>query len=351
LREISKNAAEKDFHLFKIKDALQYILEGGRYGQGSTYYKAPNPEYGAVFTYYLKETPKTLKAERKEKEKELFKSGKPIPQPSIDELLAEENEKAPYLIFSIKDADGYIIKKITQKASSGINRIAWDLRYESHMPVAVKDNKFDPSAKQNSGFLVMPGKYSVDVSLVYRGTEKALTGGAEFNVKALNNTTLPAASREEYVNYHRKAAELAGAIVGAGRLTDELITKFETIKQTINNTPLANFDLLNRAEKISSELLGIKFKFSGPPQKASAEETPPTTPSFNNRMSTLLYTQYRSTSNVTKNQKVAYEVLRQEVEPVLESLKKIKEIDLKTIEAELEKISAPWTPGRLPQVK
>lgn len=351
LREISREAAEKEFHLFTIKDASQFIFEGGRYGQGSTYYKAPNPEYGATLTYYLKEVPKTLKAERKEKEKELFKTGKPIPQPSTDELLAEENEKPPYLIFSIKDSDGYVVKKITQKASAGINRIAWDLRYESHMPVSVKDNKFDPSAKQNSGFLAMPGKYSVDISLISRGTEKVLASGAEFIVKSLNNTTLPAANREEYVNYHRKAAELARTIIGAGRLTDELIIKFETIKQTINNAPLANFDLLSRTEKISDELRDIKFKFSGPPQKASAEETPPTTPSYNSRLSTLLYTQSRSTSNVTKNQKVAYEVLREEIQPVLDNLKKIKENDLKAIETELEKINAPWTPGRLPQVK
>ena len=52
-----------------------------KYGQGSAFYSAKNPETGAVFTYYLKEVPKTLKQERREKEKELFKDKKQIPQP------------------------------------------------------------------------------------------------------------------------------------------------------------------------------------------------------------------------------------------------------------------------------
>ncbi|MCW8849546.1 MAG: glycosyl hydrolase, partial [Melioribacteraceae bacterium] len=78
LRNTDEKSLAKEGVLFPVKDASLYIQDRGRYGQGSTFYKADNPEFGATFTYFLKEVPKTLKAIRHEKEKELFKDGKPI---------------------------------------------------------------------------------------------------------------------------------------------------------------------------------------------------------------------------------------------------------------------------------
>jgi hypothetical protein len=65
----------------------------------------------------------------------------------------------------------------------------------------------------------------------------------------------------------------------------------------------------------------------------------------------MIYTQYISTSNVTLNQKRAYEILQQDYPPILEKVKKIESNEIKLLEAELEKAGAPWTPGRLPDLK
>ena len=94
LRELTSKDIDEDAVLLPVKDALLYVQGRGRYGQGSTYFKAKNPDFGATFTYYLKEVPKTLKKKRHEKEKELFEEGKTIPQPSNDELRTEGNEEA-----------------------------------------------------------------------------------------------------------------------------------------------------------------------------------------------------------------------------------------------------------------
>ena len=48
---------------------LDFYSKKGQLGAG--HYVAENPEYGAVFTYYLKEDIKTLKEIRQEKEKKL----------------------------------------------------------------------------------------------------------------------------------------------------------------------------------------------------------------------------------------------------------------------------------------
>jgi len=351
LRSVSKSSLEREAVIFPVCDALLYLQSQGRYGQGSTYFKAPNPEFGVAITYYINEVPKTLKAERKEKEKPLFKDGKPIPQPSYEELKAEESEIAPYLIFTFTDESGNVIRKLTKAAGAGVNRITWDLRYESTEPVSAKENKFNPSAKQNSALLVLPGKYKVSLSMVVRGKEKQLAGPVEFNAIPLHNTTLPAADRKELVAFQQKSYELARTVWGLQRLAQELQNKMETIKQTLNNTPSASFALIMRADAVSNKLDDILFTFSGKPGKASAEEIPPQEVPLNWRLGKMIYAQTNSTSNVTKNQKVAYDVLYASMQPILQQLKQISGVEVKAIENEMEKLGAPWTPGRIPEVK
>ena len=351
LRSVAKNQLKKEAEIFPVQDAFLYIPSQGRYGQGSTYFKAPNPEFGATITYYLNEIPKTLKAERKEKEKTLFKDGKSIPQPSYEELKAEESEKAPYLIFTFTDESGNVIRKLTKAAGAGVNRITWDLRYESTEPVTAKESKFNPTAKQNSALLVLPGKYKVSLTMVARGEEKQLAGPIEFNAVPLNNTTIPAVDRKELIAFQQKSYDLARTVWGAQKLAQELQSKMETIKQTLNNTPAASFILLKKADAVSAKLDEILFAFNGKPGKASAEEIPPQEVPLNWRLEKMIYAQTNSTSNVTKNQKVAYEVLHESLQPILQQLKQISEVEVKAIENEMEKLGASWTPGRIPEVK
>lgn len=78
LRNFKPGILEKNAYIFPVKDALLYIQSGGKYGQGSTYFSAKNPPYGATFTYYLKEGTKTKKQQRKEKEKNSMGSTLPL---------------------------------------------------------------------------------------------------------------------------------------------------------------------------------------------------------------------------------------------------------------------------------
>lgn len=355
LRNLSKELLENDSHIFPIKTALMYVQKGGRYGQGSTFFKAPNPEFGATITYYIKDVPKTLKAQRQAKEKELFKDGKPIPQPTFEELRAEADEKAPYLIFTITDENNNVIRKLTKAASSGINRIVWDLRMENLSPITT--DKFEPVATgrsgrgASSGYFVKPGKYFVTMSMVVRGEEKKLAGPEPFNVELLKNTSLPADNFAKVVEFQQKAAELSRTAQGALRLAEELQKKYEAIKQAINNSPKASYDLFKRADATSKEIADIIYKFNGPTPKASREEIPPIPVPLNTRLNDMISISARSTSNITKNQYVDYETLYEEIQPIISQLKKINDVELKTMETELEKINAPWTPGRIPELK
>jgi photosystem II stability/assembly factor-like uncharacterized protein len=348
LREISKELENEKAEIFPVKDALMFVQTSGKGNQGNTYFTADNPDFGATFTYFLKEVPKTKEQLRKEKEKELFKEGKPIPQPTWRELQLEEQMEKSHLIFTVYDANNNVVDQIVKAPTKGINRVNWDMRYG--VTTSVRVNKsFNPiSENRGNGILVMPGKYKVDMKLWHEGELTNLAEPVEFTLKKLNNTTLPAKDYSENVEFAQQVGKLAVAVVGTGKLIEETSSKVEHIKQAIYATPGVNQNLMDKARALSVELEELNFKMNGLPAKASGEEVPPAQVPLNDRLSNITYTHMGSTSGITTTEKQGFEILKEEFPPVLSALKRIVETEVPALEAELNKINAPWTPGRIP---
>jgi photosystem II stability/assembly factor-like uncharacterized protein len=351
LRELSKETREKESYIFPVKNALMFTRTGGLYGQGSNFYYAPNPEFGATITYYLKDVPKTLKEVRKEKEKELFKDKKHIPIPTMEELKAEDDEIPAYLIFTIKDSNGNMVRKLSNSASKGTSRITWDLRYADKNEVDLKDDKFDPNSAGGSGILAMPGNYTVSMSMVFHEVEKELEGPVEFAAILLNNTSIPNTNREELLVFQDKVSILVNAVNGAEEYTNELMKRTQYVKQTIQNTPGAPFTLMAEADTVENKLHAILWSLNGQVPRASDEENWPAPPPVKARLGAIMEASWGNTSSPTQTQRDQYALLEEEFPPILAQLKEIAEKDLKTLEDELIKLGAPWTPGRIPEWK
>lgn len=346
--ELVKN---EEAHIFDIPTAKMYIQKRGRYGQGSTYYLGENPTYGAEFTYYLEETPKTQQQLRREKEKELFEEGKRIPQLTWKEQREEEKETEPYLIFTIYDEEDNVVRKITKKPSKGVNRVAWDFRYENPYPVELKNGEeFNPLKEQGNGILAMPGKYKVSMALYHNGDIETLVDKKEFQAEQLEIRTLPAENRENLLEFQDKVAEMTRAIQGANKVSANMMAQVQSIKQAILNTPAETKELMKEAERIEEELDEVIFAFHGVTPKASSEEIPPHEMTIMERLSAITYAHYRSTSKVTETERMNYEILKKKFPPLLEKLKKLKTEDIKELENKLENLNAPWTPGRIPDL-
>jgi hypothetical protein len=348
LRSFKPEILEENAHVFPIKDALVYIRKRGRYGHGSTPYMGKNPPFGATFTYYLKEGIKTQRDLRKEKEKEQFKKGEKIEVLSWDELREEGKEEKPHIRFTIYDDQDNIVRKFTTKASKGIQRITWDLRHESTSPVRLKNDEFDPMADGGGGILAVPGMYKVSISKVFQGKVTELVSPIEFNVVALNNTTIPAENRKEVFEFQEKTGELAGTMQGAMRYTSDLSEKVEYILQTLYRMPGSTPEMITEAKRIRNEIDEIEFIFYGHRAKASWEEVPPGQMPLQRRLRSMAYTHNGSTAPLTQTEKDAYNILSEELPPLIEKLKKIGEQDLKELEKQMDKAGAPWTPGRVP---
>ncbi len=349
LRSVSaKRLDEEKAILFPIKNTLMYIEEGGRYGEGSMPYHAPNPAFGATFSYYLKEVPETAKQIRLKKEKELFGKSEPIPQPTRDELRKEQNEVATYLIFKIKDNDGNIIRKIFEEPKAGINRVNWSLRYPSLN--SQTGNEFKPTVNQNDGFLALPGKYTVSLEMNQNGTITKLSEPVGFEVVPLNNSSLKDQNQEEMIQFLRQVAELRRIMDGTERFADEMKNRNENIRQSLQLSNENTTELLNQSKIITGQLTDIQFVFNGSPVKASFEEVPPEAVSLNYRLGAILEACGSTLTTPTATMKLNYELLNAQLPLVIEQLDAIDKA-LNENEAKMDSLKIPYTTGRLPQMK
>lgn len=348
LREVNNDLVEKDFYMFPIKDAKLYVQRNrGGYGFGSVQHKDKNEPFGATFTYFVKEVPKTLKELRREKEKKLIKNKDKIPYPTLEELRKENEEVKPYLIFSIKDNEGTPVRKLTKNISKGINRLTWNLRYANPGPLKLQNPKFDPLKKSNNGMLALPGKYSVDVFRYYRGKIDTLSKNNAFNLIPLNLTTLPPANKTELASYMKEVTDIYKKGTMAQSEVNELLLKIRNLKQLANSTPGTSSGLFKKIEETEKKLVDLKWIFEGQKPPASPEERWPQPVPLNDRLYFLAYTHYNTTAPITAAEKDALKILKKKIPDIIHKIKEINNVNIPDIEKELDKSGAGWSPGRI----
>lgn len=350
LRQFKEPNLQAEAQIFPVKDGLIFIealplgLRGNAF-MGDAFFTAPNPPVGVVFTYHLKDEIKTLKAKRQEEEKENIKQGKPIRYPTYEELLAERNEEEPYLLFTIQDMSGNVVRKLTTGAGKGVNRIVWDGRFPSVNPVSLSAPSFDnPFAELDRGVLTMPGEYTVSLSKSVNGKLTELVKPVKFNLNTLGGVTLPAPDRADLVNFQREAQELQRAFSGASNLIGDIGNRMKHIRKAVYSVPTPTQQLIGDMKKIEDELYEIRKTLFGDGIASSIDKG--AAYSVAARISMLTWEMWNSTSAPTKTQRDAVRIAGEEFKPKLEAIRRIVDQDLKQLEKKLEEAGAPYTPGR-----
>jgi hypothetical protein len=350
LREIDQKILTNPAYIFPVKNALIFNKKSARYGQGHTYYKADNPPYGATITYYLKEAPKTKREARHEEEKQLFESKEKIPQPNREEIRKENLEDSPYLLFTIKDNSGNVIRRIKAPAKKGINRVNWNLRYPYLGAVKLDKDIKEDQRNGYSSFLAMPGKYSVSMHLVHQADVVPMVENVHFTASLLENKTFTTEDPDALADFQKQIMDLAKKINGTFKYTDELKNKLDYLKKGIIESEDKNASLLNEVYALESQLDELIFKLHGTKPKASPEEVPPEQVSISSRLGYLMRRQWSSTAMPTETEKKQLAILEEEFPPILSLVKEIGQRKIKEIENQLEELNAPWTNGRVPEL-
>ncbi len=351
LREMTKQVAEKEAHLFAIKEGLMFIEAkplglAGKSFQGEQYFTTPNPPVAATFSFFLKEGLKTQKEKRQEKEKELMKSGQKIPFPSFEELRAEDAEEAPYLLFTVTDAAGEVVRKIKKKGSKGMQRVTWDFRYAPVTPIDLSSGGEDnPFNDPETGPLALPGQYDVQVAKVENGEVTPLIEKTRFSIKPLNNVTLPANDKAALLAFQQKVSKLRRAVRGASMVSSDVQKRLKYLKEAVLATPQPTQALMKEVKAIEKKLTEIRTALNG--DRSLSARNFETVPSITARVENIVYGLWNARTAPTTTQEEQYQLAGKEFKPVLASLKELLEKDLKALEVALEQAGAPYTPGRM----
>ena len=354
LRNLTPEILEQDAALFPVREALLYnpstpIGSSGKGHQGDSFYLADNPPFGAVVTYHLHEGLQSLQDIRRKTEKEKFKEDEPVYYPSWDDLRAEDREKDPAIILTIRDESGDIVRRFNGPSGKGFHRVAWDLRYpDVASPVNLeRSGPKTPWDDIPAGPFAMPGTYSVTVSKRVRGVETRLAGPQEFTTRLLGNNPLQTPDFAASLAFQQEAAELYRAVQGAGRTMGEARRKLDHIRQAINDTPALDRSLLDTVDVLEEKLADLAVAMNGDNTITSRSE--PATPGIRSRVGSVMWGTRSITSAPTATQRKQLEIAARQFAPLLEELRGIVTEDIAGLEKILEEAGAPFTPGRLPR--
>ncbi len=188
LREISAESLAAPAQLFAPRKAWWYLpreVLGGseKAAQGAAFFTAPNPPFGAVFTYFLRDSVQTALSARQAREKVLAVEGEDTPYPGWDELRREELEDPAAVVLTVRNSDGAVVRQLNAPSSAGLHRLAWDLRHANLR--SETDGKLDANT---AGPLAAPGTYTAELSQRIDGVTTALAGPVTVAVERLHKS-------------------------------------------------------------------------------------------------------------------------------------------------------------------
>jgi photosystem II stability/assembly factor-like uncharacterized protein len=349
LRAATADVLARAAHVFPTRDALAYV-PSRRLGlsdksfQGEAYFTADNPPFGAVFTYWLKDDIRTLEDQRQAAEAEREKAGQPVEYPSFEEMRAEDQEQDPFLLFTIRDEGGEVVRRLRTSPAKGIHRIAWNLRYPPMVPVDLgAAGEPNPFSDPDVGPFVVPGTYTVSMAKVVDGEPETLIEPVPFNVRSLDNATLTADDKAALLAFQREVGAAQRDIVAASQRLGEASNRLRHVREAIRLTPSLPESTLADARALERRIAEIRIELNGDGSVARRQfETPP---SILGRVGNAAYASYSGTGAPSPSQReqlrIAVDRFRS-VQPEVTSLLG----ELEALEARLEAAGAPYTPGR-----
>jgi len=354
LRNMSESTLQQQAVLFPVKQAWMYMPEQPfelkeKAFNGDSFYTAPNPPFGAVFTYYLKDEIKTKKKIRQEKEKELVKSGQDVTFPTWQELQAEDREEDPAIVLTVTDESGTVVRRINGPVTAGFHRVAWDLRFPPPNPATLTppadDNPFNPPP---FGPLSAPGTYKVSLAERVDGKWTDLGEAKAFQTVPLGTATLPVTDRNAVMEFAVKTARLQRGVQGAVEWVNQMKQNLDLLKKALDDAPASDSKLQEEVRSLIVRRLDLDKELNGDPTLRDRNEATP--PSLAERVQNIVYGHWTTTSAPTGTQRQGYDIAANEFEGFLQKLRDLDK-EFQGLRDQAEAAGAPWTPGRIPDWK
>lgn len=353
LRQINKSALQKSTLLFPVKNAWWYIqrgkLGGGVKGsQGESFYTAPNPPFGAVFTYYLKDDIKSLKEIRQSKEKKLEKDNIDIEFPGWENLDKEVIQEKPKVFLTILDDNNNLVNIVNGSVKKGIHRVNWNLQFASKSPVRLKNIvNIGMNPPFNRGFMVAPGKYKVFLSKEVDGEITILSDTIDFEVVPLRKGTLKGSDYKEVARFWRELSSFRADLQLLRMNFEELKKKSIAMQKALKRADVLDSELNKKIYELRRDLLKIENDAFGSPSRNEVGEHNP--PNISDRLRAVSSGVMNSTYGPTKMHKKTFEIAKKEYKRLFNLVMDVKNNRVPVLEKSLKEIGAPYIEGEVPQ--
>jgi photosystem II stability/assembly factor-like uncharacterized protein len=347
LRQIKDEVLEQPSVLLDVQDADWYIprsklgFDGMKGNQGASHFVAPNPTFGAVLSYYVKESPTTGKEERKKKEEALIKENQDIPFPGWDELAEEELESKPILWFFIRNSDGKLIRKIKGKNEAGIHRIAWDLKYPTTLSIPM--NHQGIHAKNTPvGLYAPPGNYTAQMYKEADGQLSAVGNSIKFSLHPTYELSIQGAPMELVDEFWRAYETETGRYSAVTSAYQHSLRQLKVSRVAMMQAKDTNPGWTKTWNDLKNRLDLIGFNLNGNPVKARMGEK--TKPMVGERLFKLSLGISLSSYGPTETHKQSLKIIQNEIDQYLNALQSIQS-ELEAFKLELSNAGAPYIEG------
>jgi photosystem II stability/assembly factor-like uncharacterized protein len=232
LERASENILTSDIHLFDVAPATHFRLYGRKGNTGHKWFAAPNPPYGAVINYYVKDKPK-------------------------DDVK-----------LTITDQSGAVVRDLKGPKEAGLNRVVWDLRLN---PPAAPP----PEGQGGGGFFgtprgprVQPGTYVLKIA----AGDKTASGNV--TVQEDPRIQIVEADRSKLNAAITKVFALQKSGEAARRNMQSLRTQITSLQTSLKDNLDASKPVNDAVQKLSDSLTAIQKKLVAPPDNSGSAGPP-----------------------------------------------------------------------------
>jgi hypothetical protein len=232
LQTMTPEIREKSAHLFGVRAALRFATRDTTYAIGDDPFRAKNPPYGAILTYWLKEKPQT---------------------------------DTPFKLEILQD--GKVVREIQKpRKAAGFNRMAWDLNLEPPRPrkdpEPRKDDAEEKEAESGAGYggppdagpPALPGQYRLRLTL------GALSLETPVELRLDPTLSVPAADLRRQFEAAHELRELRSSLNDALRSLDEVKLQLDERQQLAasRRAPAASLSALAKeADAVKARIDGL----------------------------------------------------------------------------------------------
>src|SRR4051812_7126719 len=308
-------------YLFPVKAATEYnpnsSVPGGVRGAGATgdrEYSAPNPAFGAIVTYFIRDS---------------------LPKGSDATL-------------GIYDATGRKVRDLTVNKKRGMHRVTWDLRNPAPYTVRRPANQVgEPQGRQRDplGAFVLPGRYTARLTLT-NGSGTPIVEETPIEVRSDPLVQLSEADYRGLYDMRVSTGRLQATVQAAVRTAEQLKDETTDVKAALK-TASASDSLTKQADGIDKEISDILKKLHGDPDaEVVSDDKRVESPSIQERVNNVADEIGNVSSPPTELQRATLALASSDLQREVGRINALLQRRIPALNASLDAAKIPWTIGR-----